>query len=188
MSLHPGGLWRGKRVFDVVRLSNGWILLKTENKKSAHDFKVRTIMSLKPRQRSYTPKHAHFAIDFYGKLCSNKQNAIKILQAIVDIWHGREIKETLAHYHIASQSMPGYDLEYILYALRWILEQEDINFKGRPPEKQAELDAICRKLNVSTPHGRKGSQLAISIFCDIASGTHPIEALLKANLDIRPRR
>jgi hypothetical protein len=187
MTLYPGSKWCGKRIFDVVRLSNGWILLKTENKKSARDFKVRTVMSIKPR-RSYTPKHAHFAIDFYGKLCSDQQKALKVLRAIVDVWHGKDIKIILGHYSRYCQNLPGYDLEYIVYALKWILEQEDINFNGRPSKKQTELDTICNKQNVLTPHGREGSQLAISVFCDIANGTHPIEALLKANLDIRPMR
>ena len=35
---------------------------------------------------------------------------------------------------------------------------------------------------------REGSQLAISLFCDILLGVHPVEALLAANLDIIPIR
>ena len=46
----------------------------------------------------------------------------------------------------------------------------------------------CTKQNVVTPQARKGSQVAISVFCDIANGTHPVEALLRANLDVQPRR
>jgi len=46
----------------------------------------------------------------------------------------------------------------------------------------------CTKQNVVTPPARKGSQLAISVFCDVANGTHPVEALLRANLDVQPRR
>ncbi|GAB5046670.1 hypothetical protein [Thermodesulfovibrio sp. TK110] len=78
-------------------------------------------------------------------------------------------------------------LEYILYALNWILEQEDINFNGRPSKKQKELDEICKIQNIQTPAGREGSQLAIALFCDVANGIHPVEALLKANLDISPK-
>ena len=39
----------------------------------------------------------------------------------------------------------------------------------------------------NVPQNRKGSQLAISLFCDIFNGIHPVEALLSANLDIIPR-
>lgn len=182
-----GNKWRGKVIFDRVDLSNGWVILKTEDHKSTHDFKVRTVKSFIPR-RSYTPKHAHFAIDFYGKLCSDKAKALNILKAIIEVWHNAEVKQALHRYGELTQELPGYSLEYILYALNWILEQEDINFTGRPSKKQQELDTICAKQNVITPLARKGSQLAISLFCDIASGTHPVEALLKANLDVQPRR
>lgn len=182
-----GDKWYGKKIFDHIELSNGWIILKTQNKKSLRGFKVRTILSIKPRH-SYTPKHAHFAIDFYGKLCRDKIKALKVLEAIVKVWHGDEIKEVLQEYNNYVQDLPGYSLEYTLYALNWILEQEDINFQGRPFKKQQEIDEICTKQNVSTPADRKGSQLAISLLCDIANETHPVEALLKVNLDILPRR
>jgi hypothetical protein len=46
---------------------------------------------------------------------------------------------------------------------------------------------ICNKQNIAVPKGREGSQLAIALLCDVANGTHPVEALLKANLDIRPK-
>lgn len=77
-------------------------------------------------------------------------------------------------------------MEYILYALTWILEQEDINFKGRPQRRQAALDDILSRFNITPPRDRLGSQLAISLFCDIALGSHPVEALIRANLDILP--
>jgi hypothetical protein len=182
-----GDKWRGKAIYDRVGLSNGWVILKTENHKSVNDFKVRTVKSFKPR-RSYTPKHAHFAIDFYGKLCSDEAKALNVLKAIIEVWHNVKVEQALLRYDGLTQELPGYSLEYILYALNWILEQEDINFTGRPVKKQQELDIICAKQNVATPPARKGSQLAISLLCDIANGTHPVEALLNANLDVQPRR
>jgi len=72
-------------------------------------------------------------------------------------------------------------------ALNWISEQEDINFKGSPIKKQKELDKICKKQNVPVPKGREGSQLTIALLCDVANGTYPVEALLKGNLDIKPK-
>jgi len=183
--LKVGGKFRGKRIKEVIKLSNGWYLLKTENKKSLKDFKVRVVFSLSPL-RSITPKHAHFAIDFYGKLCANKEKAMKVLNAIVDIWNNKPVEEVLKRYSDDTEGLPGYDLEYILYALKWIFEQEDVNFVGRPKERQQELDEILRKHGISTPRGREGSQLPISLFCEIASGVHPVEAFTKANLDVRP--
>ncbi|MEM5861358.1 MAG: hypothetical protein ABIM29_06795 [candidate division WOR-3 bacterium] len=175
-----------KKVLEVVQLSNGWILVKTENSKSKNDFKVRTIYEPK-KLKFYTPKHAHFAIDFYGKLCHNSEKAEKVFRAIIEVWQGKSVKDVLAKYLKDVANLRGYDLEYILYALKWILEQEDINFKGRPMKLQQTLDDKCKLAKVEVPENRKGSQLAISLFCNIFLGTHPVEALLSANLDIVPR-
>jgi hypothetical protein len=185
IQLEIGKKFRGKEIKDIVKLSNGWYLIKTENSKSVQDFKVKAIFSLKPL-RSLTPKHAHFAIDFYGKLCANKEKAMKVFNAIIDVWSGESVEEVLKKYGSEVKDLPGYDLEYILYALKWILEQEDINFTGRPQKRQQQLDEILKKQGIITPEGRKGSELAISLFCDIASGTHPVEAFIKANLDVIP--
>jgi len=182
-----GKTLRGKKIREIIKLSNGWLLVKTDDSKSPKDFKVRVIWRLRPRIRYFTPKHAHFAIDFYGKLCANKEKAMKVFEAIIDVWKGKPIKKVLEEYERYTSELPGYSLEYILYALDWILKQEDINFKGRPKKKQEELDKMLRKFEIRTPKGREGSELAISLFCDIASGTHPVEALMKANLDIIPK-
>lgn len=177
--------WRKKDVLDVVSLSNGWYLLKTKNSKSEKDFLVRTVLSLHPR-RSITPKHAHFAIDFYGKLCADSDGAIQVLQAIWDVWAGKPPEQVLGELKGKMDTLPGYPPEYILFALRWILEQEDVNFRERPQKKQEQLDqilgnwAVALKRNI--PAGRQGSRLAMALFCDIAAGVHPVEALLRANL------
>lgn len=186
LKLHVGGEFRGKKILDMVCLSNGWILLKTENTKSQRDFRVITIYQTHPRIRSYTPKHAHFAIDFYGKLCADKERAMKVLQAILDIWKGKSVTETLNKYEEEVKGLPGYQLEYILHALNWILEQEDVNFRGRPEKRQRELDEILSRCDIEAPTGREGSQLAISLFCNIAQGQHPVDAFIRANLDVLP--
>lgn len=170
----------------MIKLSNGWILLKTENKKSERDFRVKTVYQVKPRVRTYTPKHAHFAIDFYGKLCADREKAMKVFQAIIDMWNGRSVTDILEEYNEEVKDLPGYSLEYVLYALKWILEQEDVNFRGRPDEKQKELDEALSKVKIKTPKGREGSQLAISLFCNIVIGQHPVDAFIKANLDVLP--
>ncbi|MEM5874721.1 MAG: hypothetical protein QW641_02225 [Candidatus Aenigmatarchaeota archaeon] len=175
-----------KKVLDIVELSNGWILVKTENSKSKNDFKVRTIYEPE-KLKFYTPKHAHFAIDFYGKLCYNREKAEKVFRAIIEVWHGKPVKDVLTKYLKDLVNLPGYNLDYILYALKWILEQEDINFTGRPAKLQQILDNKCKLAKVEVPENRRGSQLAISLFCDILLGVHPVEALLSANLDIVPK-
>jgi hypothetical protein len=185
--IEVGEKWRGKKIREVRLLSNDWYIIKTDNTKSARDFKVRTIFSLDP-VRSMTPKHAHFAIDLYGKVCADKEKARIVLDSIIEIWHNKDVNEVLNKYQNKVKELPGYPLEYILFVLGWILEQEDINFTGRPQKKQKELDDICQKLNISVPKNRKGSQLAISVLCDIINEMHPVEALLKANLDVQPRR
>ncbi|MEM3139453.1 MAG: hypothetical protein QXU17_04570 [Archaeoglobaceae archaeon] len=175
-----------KRILEVIKLSNGWELVKTENEKSVKDFKVRTVVDPQLK-RFYTPKHAHFAIDFFGKLCQDRRKAENVFKAIIEVWHGKEVKQVIEEFGPRTRGLLGYNLDYILYALKWILEQEDINFKGRPEKLQKSLDEKCQKVGVEVPKGREGSQLAISLFCDIISGVHPVEALLAANLDIVPR-
>jgi len=185
--IRVGEFFHKKKILDVRRLSNGWYVIKTEDSKSPRDFKVVVIYSIRPNVRSFTPKHAHFAIDLYGKFCANKIKARKVFDAIIEVWHSRSVEKVLNKYREEVEGLPGYDLEYILYALNWILEQEDINFTGRSPKKQKELDDICGKCGVTVPSERKGSQLAIALLCNIILEKHPVEALLEANLDIRPR-
>lgn len=175
-----------KKVLEVVALSNGWILVKTEDSKSEKDFKVRTITD-PATLKFYTPKHAHFAIDFYGKICHNYQKAEKIFRGIIEVWQNKNVKEVIDRYKSETENLTGYKLDYILYALKWILDQEDINFRGRPEKLQKLLDEKCKLVGVSVPQSRRGSQFAIVLFCDIFKGIHPVEALLAANLDIIPR-
>lgn len=183
--LKIGEKYRGKKILDIINLKTGWTLIKTENQKSKKDFKVKTIYQKEP-VRAFTPKHAHFAIDLYGKYCFDKEKANLVFKAIIDIWNNKEVEEVLKEYEKKVKGLPGYDLEYILYALKWILEQEDINFKGRPEERQKELNEIFEKLKINVPQNRKGSELAISLLGNIILGLHPVEALLKANIDVLP--
>lgn len=175
-----------KKILEIVELSNGWKLVKTEDTKSARDFKVRTVTDPKSK-RFYTPKHAHFAIDLFGKLCQDKEKAENVFKAVIEVWNRKDVKKVIKEYAPRTQGLIGYNLDYILYALSWILEQEDINFVGRPEKLQKKLDEKCQKIGVKVPKGREGSQLAISLLCDIISGVHPVEAFLAANIDVVPR-
>jgi hypothetical protein len=121
-------------------------------------------------------------------LCANKQGTEIVFRAIIELWCGDSVESTLNRYRDQIPNLPGYSLEYILYALRWILEQEDVNFKGKPVDKQRELDETLSKFSIEFPHERLGSQLAISLLCNIMIGLHPVDALLRANLDIIPAK
>ncbi len=110
-----------------------------------------------------------------------------MFRAIIEVWQGKPVKSVLGKYFEDLAHLPGYNLDYILYALKWILDQEDVNFKGRPEKLQQMLDNKCKLAKVDVPQSRKGSQLAIFLFCDIFLGVHPVEALLSANLDIIPK-
>jgi len=57
---------------------------------------------------------------------------------------------------------------------------------GRPDSRQREIDEIFQKCNVTPPSDRPGSQLAMSLFCNVALGLHPVEAFIRANLDVLP--
>jgi hypothetical protein len=183
-----GDYLRRKKILDLISISDGWILIKTENSKSSRDFKVKTIYKTTPRLRYYTPKHAHFAIDFYGKICANKDKGIAVFNAIIDIWNRKNITNTIARYQKDTKDLPGYKLDYILYALNWILDQEDINFTYRPDNRQEELDNLLNQLKLKVPTDRLGSQLAISLFCNLVLGEHPVNAFIKANLDVLPAK
>ncbi len=181
-----GEYLRRKKILDIIKLSDGWIIIKTENSKSVNDFRVKTIYQTTPRLRYYTPKHAHFAIDFYGKICADKNKAMKLFDAIIQTWNRRNIKDVIGKYQKDVRNLPGYSLEYILYALNWILDQEDINFTDRPPKRQQEIDDLLNKLNIKSTTDRRGSQLAISLFCSLVLGEHPVNAFIRVNLDVLP--
>jgi len=185
-NIEVGLYLRKKKILDVVKLSNGWYIVKTENSKSVKDFKVKTIFQVTPRIRSLTPKHAHFVIDFYGKLCANKEKTSKLFEALIEVWNKKSIEEILSKYENVVDELPGYKLEYILHALNWILEQEDVNYTGRPEKRQQEINDILRQCNVISPSNRAGSQLAMSLFCNVFLGLHPVAAFIKANLDVLP--
>lgn len=173
-----GDTSNGDEILAVKELSDDQTLIRTEGSLSAEDFRVKLINEYHPR--GVTVKHAHFVIDFFGKLQYDAEIGGRVLQSLVGIWHRSEVDGVLAEWSAQQeQELPGYNLDYVFYAMAWILEQEDINYDpdGRDGSKQAEIDDILRQQGVTTPEGRKGSELAISLFCDIANGTHPVEAL-----------
>ena len=115
--IRVGEYLRKKKILDLVQLSNGWYVIKTEDSKSARDFKVKTIFQTTPRIRSLTPKHAHFVIDFYGKLCANKEKAMEVFEAIVEIWNKKPVQDIVNRHQNFVNELPGYKLEYILHTI-----------------------------------------------------------------------
>lgn len=186
MEIRVGAQLRGKTVREMRRLSNGWLLLKTDNGKSARDYRVKLITQMHPRVRSVTPKHAHFVIDFYGKLCNDIEKAARLFEAISRVWAGESVELNIHRLETETEGLPGYPVEYILAALDWILAQEDINFTTRPEAKQAELEDTLRKAGVDPVPSRQGSHLAMALLCNVRMGMHPVEAFLKAQLDVIP--
>lgn len=181
-----GDTSNGDEIFEVKELSDNQTLVRTEGTLSDEDFRVKLINEHHPR--GVTVKHAHFAIDFFGKLQYDHEIGGRVLQSLVDIWHGESVENILNEWEAPpqQQNLPGYNLDYVFYAMDWILQQEDINYEPgeRDDSKQSEIDAILQQQGVSTPDGREGSELAISLFCDIANGTHPVEAFYRVNLRI----
>lgn len=178
-----GDTSNGDEILEVQELSDGQTLIRAEGDLSEEDFRVKLINEHHPR--GVTVKYAHFAIDYFGKLQYDREVGGRLLQSLVDIWHGESVSHVLNEWD-HRHDLPGYNLDYVFYAMAWILEQEDINYgpEGRDEAKQAEIDEILRKQGVNTPSGREGSELAVSLFCDIANGTHPVEAFYRVNLRI----
>jgi len=102
-----------KRILEVIDLSNGWQIVKTENEKSSLDFKVKLINYEHPQ--GLTIKHAHLAIDFYGKLCQDREKALKVLEAISKVWQGANVKEVVDEYEPQTRDLVGYSLERALF-------------------------------------------------------------------------
>lgn len=186
MDIHVGARLRGKTIREVKRLANGWLLLKTDNGKSPSDFRVKLITQTHPRVRSVTPKHAHFVIDFYGKLCNDPEKAARLFEAISRVWAGETVEANIQRLEVETEGLTGYPVEYILAAMDWILSQEDINFTTRPDAKQAELETTLREAGVEPIPSRRGSELAMALLCNVRLGMHPVEAFLRAQLDVIP--
>lgn len=183
-----GETWYGNEVIEVRDLSlDCWLVYKTPGDKSENDFIVKVINPDHPQGISI--QHAHFAVDLFGKLSRNREDGEKVFRAILEIWHRKPADQVLSRLKRETGDLPGYDLEYFLYTYDWILEQEDINYgDDRPAKKQNQIDGILGEMDVEKADGREGSQLAISLLCDVARGEHPVEALRRANLDIKPQR
>jgi hypothetical protein len=164
-------------------LSDGTIVFTVKGKKGPGDFRVR---AYNPQTNfRIQPKHAHFAIDFYGKLCADREAALILLKAISEIWHQAPVDDVFSKYKDVLAKLPGYKLEYILNSLKLILEQEDINYSTpRRPELQEEFNRICKKQNITTPKGREGSKITIALFCYMVDDMHPVDAFIKLGLRI----
>jgi hypothetical protein len=184
-----GETWWGNEVLEVRELSmEGWIVFKVPGRISEDDFIVKVINPDHPRGISV--QHAHFALDLYGKLNNDQEAAREVFEGVIEIWQGKSPKPVLEKVDKAVDALPGYDLEYFLFTYNWILDQEDINYAAggdRGEKKQAQIDALLESVGVEKAGGREGSQLAISLLCDIVTGEHPVEALRRADLIIRPR-
>lgn len=185
-----GEEWRGNEVLAVRDISlDGWLLYKIPGSISDDDFIVKVINPDHPIGISV--QHAHFAIDLYGKLMRDAIAAVAVFEGILDVWRAEAPDTVIRQIEDMARDLPGYDIEYFLYAYDWILDQEDINYAAGDPrsdEKQELIDETLEKAGVKKAECREGSQLAIFLLSDIVNGEHPVEALRTADLEIKPRR
>jgi len=145
-------------------LSNGTKIFTIRGTKSVKDFIVKATL---PSGETITPKHAHFAIDLYGKICQNKDLGKIVFEEITGVYEGRTAEEVLndigEERRKELEKTKGYSIEYILHCLELIFRQEDINY---PPPRF------------------KGRKLPFEMYRDIVNGMHPVEAMKKAQLKI----
>jgi hypothetical protein len=180
-----GEEWFGKEVLEIKSLSEeGWKIYRVDGNKSEADFIVKVINPDHPR--GIKIKHAHFAIDFFGKLRQDQRAALTLFDGLIEIWQGKNAETVLDDISDKTSHLSGYSPEFFLYTMDWILEQEDINYTSgdRGPKKQSEIDQMLSEMEVSAPSGREGSHLAISLFSDIAAGEHPVEAFYRVGIDV----
>lgn len=184
-----GEEWYGKEVLEKKDLlTDGWEIYRVQGDISEDDFVVKVINPDHPR--GIKVKHAHFAIDFFGKLMQDREAALSLFDGLVEIWHGKDAEDILERVSADIGHLNGYAPDFIFYTMDWILEQEDINYTPgrRGPKKQEEIDEMLAEMDVSAPDDRAGSQLAISLFSDIAAGEHPVEAFYRVGIDVRAVR
>lgn len=151
-------------ILEERKLSDGTIIFTIKGTKSAKDFVVKARM---PSGETITPKHAHFAIDLYGKICQNEELGKIVFEEITGVYQGRPAKEVLKDIgeerRRKLEKAKGYSIEYILHCLELIFKQEEINY---PQPKY------------------KGKKLPYEMLQDIVKGMHPVEAMKKAQLNI----
>ena len=152
------------RILSQRILSDGTKIFTIRGTKSKADFIVKATL---PSGTTITPKHAHFAIDLYGKICQNAQLGRMAFEEIQGVYEGRSAHKVLQDIgeerRKKLQKSVGYSIEYILHCLELIFKQEDINY---PPPKF------------------KGRKLPFEMYQDIVNGMHPVEAMKKAQLRI----
>ncbi|MHA1238999.1 MAG: hypothetical protein ACTSSJ_07200 [Candidatus Odinarchaeia archaeon] len=151
--------YRGKKILMKKQLSDGTWIFTVKGKKGKEDFIVKAQL---PSGTIITPKHAHFVIDLYGKICYDKNGAKDVFNAIEKVFGGISADKVLKDIKV-KKSLPGYSLEYTLNCLELIFKQEDVNYP--PPEY-------------------KGRKLAFDMLKDVFNGVHPVEAMIKAGLRI----
>lgn len=183
-----GEEWYGKEVLEILDLErDGWKIYRVDGDKSPDDFVVKVINPDHPR--GIKIKHAHFAIDFFGKRMQDEAAALELFDGLIDVWQGADPETVLDERQPDIAHLNGYDADFIFYTMDWILEQEDINYTegDRDKKKQTDIDEMLEKMDVTSPPGRNGSELAISLLSDIAAGQHPVEAFYRVNLDVVAR-
>jgi len=71
-------------------LSDGTEIFTIRGTKSKDDFIVKATL---PSGKTITPKHAHFAIDLYGKMCQNEDLRKMVFQEIIGVYEDRPAEE-----------------------------------------------------------------------------------------------
>ena len=137
------------------------------------DIKVKARLS--KLNKTITPKHAHFAIDLYGKLCFSKDVAQIVFGSIEKVFRdtaASQILQTMSNGDIGKvDNSKGYNLEYILNCMELIFKSEEMNYPST--EK-----------NPKTGDYYQGKKFTFDLFQDVMNGTHPVEAMIKKNLRI----
>ncbi len=78
------------------------------------------------------PSHKNVLEDLRLKLAENRQEALKLLAAIEEVWNCSEPDSTLKKYKFSFKK--GYSAELLLKILKWLFIEQDItywNYDGR---------------------------------------------------------
>lgn len=141
-------------VEEVQKLSEDTYLFKTKGNKGDDDYQVRI---RNEKHRAYSIEYTRFAIDLAMKYHNDRKKANQVFDSVVRAWSGEDVDDLLEEYAEDADDLPGYDLEFILYALDWIMENEDAIFEGRSDNKQEEIDEKLAAHDIKKPSNREGS-------------------------------
>ncbi|MEM2130454.1 MAG: hypothetical protein QXZ70_07645 [Candidatus Bathyarchaeia archaeon] len=117
--------------YDVEDLNDGRkIVITKPGAKSADDIMVWVYEG--EGGAHWRPSHKQLYDDLKGKIMSDKEKGLLVLEALERVYNGEDPEDVLSSQKGLGIGLPGLPVDLILKAYKWIWVQEDCNY---PPPK-----------------------------------------------------